>query len=49
MVIFRLQKNLDHKKIYGYLIKGFLNADVDTNEDFKKAKEIYKKNRGFIK
>ena len=41
-------KSVSGKKIYGYLIKGFLNADVDNLEDFKKAKKIYKFNKGFI-
>lgn len=41
-------KSVSGKKIYGYLIEGFLNADVDTLEDFKKAKKIFKLNKGFI-
>ena len=42
-------KSVSGNKIYGYLIDGFLSADVDTAEDLIIANKLFKKNIGFIK
>ena len=42
-------KSVSGNKIYGYLIDGFLSADVDSVEDLKIANKLFKKNIGFIK
>ncbi len=43
------KKSLSGKKIYGYLIKGFYAADVDTYQDLQKARILFKENKNFIK
>lgn len=42
-------KSVSGNKIFGYQIKGFLSADVDTPEDLLNAKKIFKNNKNFIK
>ena len=42
-------KSVSGNKIYGYLIDGFLSADVDSAEDLIIANKIFKKHKGFIK
>ena len=42
-------KSVSGNKIYGYLIDGFLSADVDSAEDLIIANKLFKKNNGFIK
>ena len=36
------------KKIFGYLIEGFLSADVDSLADLKKARNLLKSNKNYI-
>jgi len=42
-------KSVSGKKIYGYLIKGYLAADIDNINDFRNAEKLFKTNKGFIK
>ena len=42
-------KSVSGNKIYGYLIDGFLSADVDSGEDLIIANKLFKKHKGFIK
>ena len=42
-------RSVSGTKIYGYLIEGFLAADIDNKEEFNKAKDLFKLKSGFIK
>ncbi len=42
-------KSVSGNKIYGYLIQGYLSADIDSKEDLIVANQLFKKHREFIK
>lgn len=41
-------KSVSGKNIFGYLIQGFLSADVDSLNDLKKARNLFKSNKNYI-